>query len=521
MDGSAGSVGRIMARPCSGAETASRRIRAARARVPAHQLHPATCARPRASIASPRGVRPVRRRRGPARATSTPRPSCGRCSRMRSAGPELFAEAEPAEPPRRVRCGRVRLVGVYSACSTASSGSSSMCSAGAYRRARPGSSRARRAERCGGDPPGDAARGGAYASVGAARAEVLVCGAASRGSPSRGSSHGYLHRMCLSSTATRSASARPPRARPRHLAPRDGGARGDPQELPSWRSTPRTGRPARLRELVGVRLPHALPRAVGPGRRPLRGRQGRGAIRDAGVATEDRGRRIGARCWSLTRSAGGVLGRGRTCNARRADLARPRGTSRRARRRHRPRRLDRPSLIRSATLVGPRCRGAARRRRLLRAARPRQGADARDRRAARRAARPLPGHWFPRAAPGSRGGRFAGDSAGLLPLLGARGSGRRSTSASPAGASCAACSRASDPRGGARRVRRVLRLARAGVHHGAAAPARDSGAAAPRADRTACGDGAPAAAPARVHLVPRAGAPALRGARRRRRSGCA
>ena len=102
------------------------------------------------------------------------------------------------------------------------------------------------------------------------------------------------------------------------------------------------------------------------------------------------------------------------------DLARARGPS--GGRRRRPRRLDRPLADPPRLrLVGARRRRAARRRRLLRAARPRQGADARHRRAARRAARPLPGQLVPaRAAPGGRGRRVLRrrQRGPLLPALG-------------------------------------------------------------------------------------------------------
>ena len=79
-----------------------------------------------------------------------------------------------------------------------------------------------------------------------------------------------------------------------------------------------------------------------------------------------------------------VLGTGRQRPAARGrDLARPGGPP--ARRRRRPRRLDRPlARPRRLRLERPGRRRAARRRRLLRAARPRQGADAGDRPPARR-----------------------------------------------------------------------------------------------------------------------------------------
>ncbi len=77
------------------------------------------------------------------------------------------------------------------------------------------------------------------------------------------------------------------------------------------------------------------------------------------------------------------------------------------RHRHRPRRLDRP-LARAPRLrlVGARPRPSARRRGLLRAAPPRQGADARHRRPPGRRRGPLPGQLVPApAAPGRRGRR--------------------------------------------------------------------------------------------------------------------
>ena len=169
-----------------------------------------------------------------------------------------------------------------------------------------------------------------------------------------------------------------------------------------------------------------------------------------------------------------VLGAGaERAAARGDDLARARGPSRRARRRHRPRRLDRPLADpRRLRLVGAGRRRAARRRRLLRAARPRQGADARDRRPARAAARALPGQLVPaRAAPRGRGRRVLrrATAPGTASRSRARGSARRSTSASPAGASCARVLAGEVTRDEAlRRVRRVLGAARAGVRDRAA-----------------------------------------------------
>ena len=83
--------------------------------------------------------------------------------------------------------------------------------------------------------------------------------------------------------------------------------------------------------------------------------------------------------------------------------------------------IDRSLVPKGYAWSVPAARRAARRRRLLRAARPRQGADARDRDQARRAARPLPGQLVPApAAPGHRGRRVLRRRRGrpLLPALG-------------------------------------------------------------------------------------------------------
>ena len=129
------------------------------------------------------------------------------------------------------------------------------------------------------------------------------------------------------------------------------------------------------------------------------------------------------------------------------------------------------------------------------------------------------GNWFPHALrPAAEDGVFfAGDSAGhCFPL-----SGEGIRTAFYFGIACG------------RELRRVLAgeatraeaLAAYGAFsdahapafaHRAAAAAADPGAAAARADRAARGDGPRAALPARVRLVPRAGAPALRRPGRRR-----
>ena len=141
------------------------------------------------------------------------------------------------------------------------------------------------------------------------------------------------------------------------------------------------------------------------------------------VVETDRGADHGAADRRRARLAPGARLRAERPAARGADLARAGGPSGRARRRHRPRRLDRPVAdpLR-LRLVGPRGRRAAGRRRLVRAARPRQGADAR-RSPAGSACAPVryQGNWFPHALrPAAADGVFfAGDSAGhCLPLSG-------------------------------------------------------------------------------------------------------
>ena len=156
------------------------------------------------------------------------------------------------------------------------------------------------------------------------------------------------------------------------------------------------------------------------------------------------------------------------------DLTRVGGAP--GRRRHRPRRVDRPQPrpLRLRVVGAGRAR-AARRRRLLRAARSRQGADEGDRPAPERRARPLPGQLVPApVAPRGRGRRVLRRRQ-RRPLPAALGRG------DPDRVLLRDRRRARDPRGprrrrqgrGARALRRVLAQARAGVRLRARPPAPD------------------------------------------------
>ena len=147
-------------------------------------------------------------------------------------------------------------------------------------------------------------------------------------------------------------------------------------------------------------------------------------------------------------------------------LISPRAGGPPARRRHRPRLLDRPlGRPLRLRLVGARGRRAARRRRLLRAAPPRQGADEGDGAPARRRRRPLPGQLVPaRAAPRRRGRRVLRRR--LRRATACRCRARGSAPAFHFGIACGRELRAvlagrKHPRAGARRLRRLLRRPRA------------------------------------------------------------
>ena len=226
---------------------------------------------------------------------------------------------------------------------------------------------------------------------------------------------------CSSSTATRSASARrrPARRRTEWIdEPRPGGRR--PPELQrARRSTPRSAAPlAPAVALLHLRLPAALRAAAGrrPARRASRPPPSRGARATAigrHVVHTDRGDL--RRRSSSTRSAGGAC-----CRARRRS-SRPRRGSHAGSRSILPaagerlRAVARPGLHpRGVRVELPGRRRAARRRGLVRPARPGQGAD---RAAGRRLGRGddgYQGNWIPHKIRDATedGVFFAGDWAG-------------------------------------------------------------------------------------------------------------
>ena len=212
-------------------------------------------------------------------------------------------------------------------------------------------------------------------------------------------------------------------------------------------------------------------RAVGAvRRRALRDRQGRGRARRRRASRHRPRRRSTA---PLVVDALGwrrVLGPGAERPAARgADLARPRGPSRRARRRRRPRRLGRP-LARPRAATPGRCPPAGEQRVGVGSYEPRDHVKEPTRAIAARlgvAARALPGQLVPaRAAPGGRGRRLLRRRQ-RRPLLPAVGRGdphgvllRHRLRARAAAACSPATRRASEALA---RLRRVLGGARAGV----------------------------------------------------------
>ena len=249
MDGSAGSVGRIMA-PLLGVPA---RHHAGYGRLgpglPAHELHPRRARGPALDrIYLPaRGPRALRRRRRPT-------------WRAPSASPELRALLALRGPPRaravrRGRAGGRRGAGLRAprrplrrrastcACSTASSGSSSTCSGARDRRA----AVAAAGRRAGGAAPVTrraTLRGAERTPLRRTRADVLVCGASFAGWRSRASWPAPAP-TCSSSTATRSASARRRRApRRRRGWRRWACAARSARSCRAWPSTRRTARRA-------------------------------------------------------------------------------------------------------------------------------------------------------------------------------------------------------------------------------------------------------------------------------------
>ena len=145
-------------------------------------------------------------------------------------------------------------------------------------------------------------------------------------------------------------------------------------------------------DVVVVRLPHAVRGAVGAVRYcPICNRHGRGP-RGGDTVRTDRGDL--RRRWSSSARLAPRARPGRTSSRPRPDLPRPRGPPARRRGVDLDIWIDR-SLIPTATPGRCPRRRAAGRRRLLRAARPRKGADARDRRPARHPPVRYQGNWFP------------------------------------------------------------------------------------------------------------------------------
>ena len=298
------------------------------------------------------------------------------------------------------------------------------------------------------------------------RGDVLICGASFAGLAVARELRRQRRAACSSSTATRSASARPRRARPRRRGWRTSASHE------SIRQT--------FRELVvhtpsrsfRWRLPwtfstfdyrHAVRAAARPGRRLASRRRrstgARGLHRPHRPRRPERAARR-RRARLAARAVGAERG---DPAARGAPVARPGGPP--AWRRRRPRAVARPLLRARGLLVElPGRRRAARRRRLVRPARPRQGADRAPGRRPRRRRRPLPGQLDPPpdAPPRCEDGVFfVGDSAGHCLPTTAEGI----RTALYFGLACGRELRAvvegrQDARAGARALRRVLRRAR-------------------------------------------------------------
>ena len=337
--------------------------------------------------------RPLRRRRLPARA----RPR--RADRLR--------RARPAAP----RCGR-------------------------------GSCPAPRSGRCGDDAARDAARRGAHAARRHdARRRARSAARASPGSPWRASWRARAP-TCSWSTATRSASARPPPARRRRRGCTRWASSGSiRQELPCMAfHTPHGSARFRLpwswSSFDYRTLCEELWAQCGDARFEIAKVEGRAAATSSSptAATLAAPLIVDALGWRR------VLGPGANVQPPEAPISRglevhPDGGG------DRPRRLDRPLADpHGLRLVGPGGRRAARRRRLLRAARPRQGADEGDRRPPRRRRRCATRATGSRTRCARRPRTASSSSATARATASrsrARGSAPRSTSASPAGASCA------------------------------------------------------------------------------------
>ena len=212
-------------------------------------------------------------------------------------------------------------------------------------------------------------------------------------------------------------------------------------------STPRARRPlAAAVDVLDVRLPRAVRAAATPRATPPSRRRRSTGTRRATPSTPTAA--TSPRRSSSTRSAGGAC-----CRTPPSRSSRPRRGSRAAWRStppasgRRPRAVARPDVrARRLRVELPGRRRAARRRRLVRPARPRQGADGRASPATFGVpAERYQGNWIPhQMRDGGRGRRLLRRR--LAPATACRrrprASARRSTSAWPAGASCARSSRA-------------------------------------------------------------------------------
>ena len=384
-----------------------RRLRAPRPGVPARRTSSATSSE---DWEMDRIYLPGPRRRATSARPSTRR-ACAPPSRQVARARALFAAAEPAiaAAPASVRSGIRLACAAYAPHPRPRRGASAATCSAAASACAPATSW-RSSWRARDDPPGDAARERAHAARRARRRADL---------------RGELRRPRRRPRAGRQRRRRP-RGRPlrdrraRHVglrradavAARDGRRALDP---PGARvhGVPHAARlgalPAPV-ELVELRLPRAVRGAVRAEPTPA-SRSPRSHGRDAarGVATRSRhGPRRPDRAADRRRARLAPRPRPRRQRpaARGDDLARPGGPSAR-RARHRPGHLDRPlgGPLR-LRLVGARGGRAARRRRLLRAAPPRQGPHARDGARLGTDAGPLPGQLVPaRAAPGGAGRR--------------------------------------------------------------------------------------------------------------------
>ena len=264
--------------------------------------------RPRPDLSAGRGPRALRRGRGRARARPRVAGSCARCWRSRSgARASCSPRPSPRSPPRPARCAAACFaVGVYERVLERVERIEFDVlgrRAGVRVWQLPGAALGR----CAGDAPGHAARRRAHprwrrraARRARLRRELRRAG--------RGARAGRLRRRRAGRRPLRDRRAPDLRLRRADAVARgDGRARRDPPGA-ALHGLPHAARlgalPAAL-ELVVVRLPDAVPRAVGPGGRPVRDREGRGAAPPGG-ALPPTAATAALRRSSSTRSAGGA-----------------------------------------------------------------------------------------------------------------------------------------------------------------------------------------------------------------------